>query len=179
MFEELGYAGMLRPIGQLLEGLRIEFFTLSLDDDGIVVRDKTRNRTQLTPREKAFLSELKLAHADSNDKRSALRLAAGILEWRLTEADIERLEQVGREHRRSSKQTPDSHSTSQILRVIGGMIDQKRGRLLSVTKEAQLVTVEFTSSDGRKTAEEYTLAALYDFWVRMYKKRGGNKSSRV
>ena len=171
LFKELGYAGLLRPIGQSLDNLRIESFTVVSDDDGFIVRDKTRNRSQLTPREKAFLSELSAGYSASKAKQSALRLASGVFEWHLTNADIERLEMAGRERRRDTEQTPDAHSISQILRIVGEMVDQKRGRLISVSKVESLVTVEFLTTTGRLVSENYTLPMIYNFWVRSYKRR--------
>ncbi len=169
--EAIHYAELLRPIGQLLEALRIESFALKLDAAGFVIRDKTRNRAQLTPREKAFLADLHRGHADSLDKQDALRLAAGVFEWHLTPSDIGRLEQEGRGRRRASAQAPDSHSLSQILRVVGSMLDQKGGRMASVSKDEQTVTVEYALPDGKQATDEYSVPALYDQWVRMYKRR--------
>ncbi len=171
MIGDFTYAALLRPIGQMLESLRIDSFAVKPDSDGFVIRDKTRNRAQLTPRERAFLAELHLGHAASLDKEDALRLAAGVFEWHLTPTDIERLEIEGRELRRVDKRTPDSHSVSQILRVIGSMLDQKRGSMASVSKEDQMVTVEYALPDGKKATEEFAMPLLYDQWVRMYKKR--------
>jgi hypothetical protein len=171
LFKELGYAGILRSIGQTLENLRIESFSVVPDDEGFIVRDKTRNRTQLTPREKAFLSELSTNQSTSTAKQDALRQANGVFEWHLTGADIERLETAGRERRRDRDQTSDSHSNSQILRMMGELIDQRRGQLISVSKSDDVVSVEFLSSSGQLIAENYTLPMIYNFWVRSYKKR--------
>ena len=76
-FKQVGYASMLRPVGQTLDDLRIESFTVITDEDGFIVRDKTRNRAQLTPREKAFLSDLSASHSALKAKQNALRLANG------------------------------------------------------------------------------------------------------
>jgi hypothetical protein len=179
MLNELGYAGLLRPIGQTLDHLRINSFTVTSDDDGFLVRDKTRNRAQLTPRERTFLTELSAAHTASYEKRDALRLANGIFEWHFTKADIERLEIVWRERRRGTEQAADSHSVSQILRMVGEMIDNRRGRLVSVSKVDDLVTVEFLSSSGQLISEDYTLAMIYNYWVRAYKKRAARSSGRA
>jgi hypothetical protein len=176
-FKDLGYAGLLRPVGQTLDNLRIESFMVISDADGFIVRDKTRNRAQLTPREKTFLSELSGAHSAVKAKQDALRLANGIIEWHLTDADIERLEKAGRERRRDGEQTADSHSMSQILRSIGEMVDQKRGRLISVSKVENLVTVEYLTSSGRLISENYTMPMIYNFWVRSYKRRGGRNGA--
>ena len=100
MIDEFRYTAVLRPIGQMLEGLRIESFSVKPDSVGFVVRDKTRNRAQLTPREKAFLGELHWMHGAALDKEDALRLAAGVFEWHVTAIDLERLKRlVGRSAR--------------------------------------------------------------------------------
>jgi hypothetical protein len=173
MFENLSYAVLLRPIGQMLETLRIDFFSVTPDGQGFIIRDKTRNRTQLTPRERSFLAELHSGHTASLDKEDALRLAEGVLEWHLTEDDLERLERKGRERRDGSDHTPDFHSVSQILRVIGSILDQKRGQLGYVSKGEEIIMLEYTLAGGHRKSEEYKLPILYDHWVRMYKKRTG------
>ena len=72
MLAEQNYATLLRPIGQMLKGLRIDSFAVKPDRDGFVIRDKTRNRAQLTPRERAFLARLHLGHTASVDKEDAI-----------------------------------------------------------------------------------------------------------
>jgi hypothetical protein len=171
MIDEFRYTALLRPIGQMLEGLRIESFSVKPDSVGFVVRDKTRNRAQLTPREKAFLGELHWMHEASLNKEDALQLAAGIFEWHVTSIDLERFEAAGRARRHQDSGTPDSHSISQILRVIGNILDQKRQQLYCISKDANAVAVEYLSGDGKVANDEYSLPMLYDQWVRMYKRR--------
>ena len=171
MLDEQTYAALLRPIGQMLEGLRIESFAVRPDPNGFVIRDRTRNRAQLTPRERTFLAELHLGHAASMDKEDALRHAEGVLEWHVTEDDVERFEREGRGRRRDGEQAPDSHSVSQVLRVIGTILDHKRGQMSCVSKDDQVVTLEYELPGGRLATERYDVPTLYDFWVRMYKRR--------
>jgi hypothetical protein len=180
MLEDLSYAALLRPIGQMLETLRIESFAVKPDGEGFIIRDKTRNRAQLTPRERTFLAELHSNHTASLDKEDALRLAAGVFEWHVTKDDVERFEREGRRRRGGPEHTLDTHSVSQILRVIGSILDQKRGRMVCVSKDEQVVTVEYTLPGGQRNSEEYKLPMLYDCWVRMYKKRTGvNGAARL
>jgi hypothetical protein len=171
MFEEVGYSGVLRPIGQMLENLRIESFSVWPDGDGFMVRDRSRNRAQTVPRVNALLNDKQPADSGSKGKDDALRLAAGIVEWRLDRNEIEKLELAGRERRRNANQTPDAHAISQVLRVTGGIVDQRLGRLLSITKDGQNVNLNYLSSNGQTVSDDYSIATLYDFWVRMYKKR--------
>jgi hypothetical protein len=172
MSNGLSYALLLRPVGQMLEALRIESFALIADGDDLVVRDKTPGRKQLTPRERALLMEWQITHTRPEDKEGALRLASGILEWRMTRQDIERLEREGQSRRINPNRTPDIHSVSQMLRVVGALIDHKNGTLLNVTKEDQKVTFEYELATDKRVSEELGVPALYDLWVRMYRRNG-------
>jgi hypothetical protein len=176
MIDEFRYTAVLRPIGQMLEGLRIESFSVKPDSVGFVIRDKTRNRAQLTPREKAFLGELHWMHGASLNKEDALRLAAGVFEWHVTTIDLERFEAAGRARRHQDSGTPDSHSISQILRVVGNILDQKRHELYCISKDAEAVAVEYVSGNGKVANEEYSIPMLYDQWVRMYKRRASDEA---
>jgi hypothetical protein len=171
MADQLPYALLLRPVGQLLEALRIESFALLVENEDLVVRDQTPGRKQITPREKALLAEWQITHNRPQDKEGALKLAAGILEWRMTPADIERFEREGQARRRNPNLTPDIHSVSQMLRVVGALVDHKNGKLLSLTKDDQKLTFEYELLSGKKITEELGVAALYDLWVRIYRKK--------
>ena len=171
MADQTIYALILRPVGQLLEALRIESFSLSVENDDLVVRDKTPGRKQITPREKALLAEWQVTHTRPQDKEGALKLASGILEWRMTPDDIDRLERQGRSRRRNPNLTPDIHSVSQMLRVVGALVDHKNGRLLQLTKEDQKLTFEYELVSGKKVVEELGVPALYDLWVGIYRRQ--------
>jgi hypothetical protein len=171
MADQVVYALLLRPVGQLLEALRIESFSLFVENEDLVVRDKTPGRKQITPREKALLAEWQITHTRPQDKEGALKLASGILEWRMTPADIERFEREGQARRRNPNLTPDIHSVSQMLRVVGALVDHKNGKLVTLTKDDQKLTFEYELLSGKKVAEELGVAALYDLWVRIYRKQ--------
>jgi hypothetical protein len=175
-FDSRSYAMLFRPIGQMLDRLRIDSFAVVADEDGFLVRDKTRCRAQVTPRERAFLAALQRNHANGIDKADALRLATGVLEWHVTPEDIERFEREGRAHRRAGDQTPDSHSISHVLRVIGSILDRRGAQIGSVLKDEQVVTLEYELPGGCAASERYDVPALYDFWVHMYMKRSGRSN---
>jgi hypothetical protein len=40
-----------------------------------------------------------------------------------------------------------------------------------VSKDEQVVTLEYEHPGGRVDTEQYDVPTLYDFWVRMYQKR--------
>jgi len=154
----------------MLENLGIESFSVWPDGGGFMVRDRTRNREQIKAREKVLSSDRQSTDC-AETAEDVLHLAAGIVEWRLDRSEIEKLESAGRERRCNSNQTPDPHATSQVLRVMGEIVDQRLGRLLRITKEGHVVNLNYLSSSGQTVSDDYSTATLYDFWVRMYKKR--------
>ena len=85
--------------------------------------------------------------------------------------DLERFEAAGRARRQQDSGAPDSHSISQILRVICNILDQKRQELYCISKDADAVAVEYRTIDGKVANDEYSVPMLYDQWVRMYKRR--------
>jgi hypothetical protein len=73
--------------------------------------------------------------------------------------------------RQGARGSSEAHTLSQILRAIGAFVDQKQGRLLSVTKDGQDISIEYESALKRNLTEKFTVASLYDFWVKMYLRR--------
>ena len=50
-------------------------------------------------------------------------------------------------------------------------MDQKGGRLTAVTKGREQITIEYDSALNKKIVEQFTVASLYDYWVKMYMRR--------
>ena len=173
MFEELRCAGVLRPIGQALEKLGIESFSVWPDGRGFMVRDRTRGLAQIAAREKALAIDRQSTDGAAGAVADFSHLASGIVEWRVDRSEIEKLELAGRARRSRSNQIPDPHTTSQVLRVTGEIVDQRLGRLLRITKEGGIVNLNYLSSSGQTVSDDYSTATLYDFWVGMSKKRSG------
>jgi hypothetical protein len=65
----------------------------------------------------------------------------------------------------------DAASLSQVLRTVGAYVNEKRARLLKVSRDGEPVRVEYETSSGAKLEEVFAVSDLYDFWVRMYLKR--------
>jgi hypothetical protein len=68
-----------------------------------------------------------------------------------------------------SNQTPNPHATSQVLRATGEIVDQRLGRLLRITKEGNIVNLNYLSSSGQTVSEDYSTATLYDLWCECIK----------
>jgi hypothetical protein len=94
-----------------------------------------------------------------------------VLELHYTHEDIERMDTEAQRKRQDIGGSPEAHTLSQILRAVGAFVDQKQGRLLGVTKEAQDITIEYESPLKRSMTEKFTVASLYDYWVKMYLRR--------
>ena len=54
---------------------------------------------------------------------------------------------------------------------VGALVDHKNGRLLQLTKEDQKLTFEYELVSGKKVTEELGVPALYDLWVRIYRRQ--------
>ena len=167
------YAQLLRPIGQMLEGLRVESFILEVEGGDFVVRGRRREEPPTTPEVKTFRVIWHLVRGKKPQAQLPDSPSSGVVELRYTAEDIARLEQTGREQRSVPSGTPEVHALSQILRATGDFVDQKQGQLLAVKKEDQTLTIEYESALKRKISEELTVSTLYDHWVRMYLKRSG------
>jgi len=165
------YAQLLRPIGQMLEGLEVESFALSVEGDDLFVRGQRREKPPKEPEVKTFRVLWQIVRRKQSEPEPAAAPTSAVLELRYTPEDIARMEKEGRERRGMASGTPEAHSLPQIFRALGDFVDQKQGRLLAVKKEHEGLVVEYESPSKRKISEELTVSTLYDYWVRMYLKR--------
>ena len=167
------YSGLLRPVGQILESLRIDNFYLQLEDAGVSVRGQKLE----APREPTPPQALSLRvvwHSLRGKKPEPIeepQPSSGIVELNYTHDDLGRVDDEAKSRRVGAGGRPEAHALSQLLRAVGGVVDQKQGRLISVTKEGQDYTVEYESTLKQNVVEKFTAASLYDFWVRMYLRR--------
>ena len=81
------------------------------------------------------------------------------------------MDSEGQKKRTGEPGSPEAHTLSQILRAVGAFVDQKQGNLSSVTKDGQDITIEYESALKRSMTEKFTVASLYDYWVKMYLRR--------
>jgi hypothetical protein len=165
MNEKLGYAQILRTVGQMLEGLAIQSFVLKIEDNDFTVSTRQSPRRQ----EKClrvFWQRLRGKSANPRHDPSS-----GVLELRYTAAEIARMNSEGRVKRGPTAGTPEAHSLSQVLRAVGAFVDQKGGVLETVRKDDQKIEFKYTSVLKTTTMQQFTLATLYDYWVKMYLRR--------
>jgi hypothetical protein len=98
-----------------------------------------------------------------------------------TPTDIEELEPQGVEKRGQLSKQEDFFTLSQILRAIGGYVDQKKARLIRLSNNdcpgADVVfRIEYETREREQVVDDRSGSAIYDLCVNMYKRRG--KSAR-
>jgi hypothetical protein len=170
MSTDFSFSQLLRPVGQMLEPLQIESFSLKVEDGGVAVFADKRETPQ-----RAQNVSLKVSWQIFRRKKAETapepQPSSGSLEIHYSHDDIARMETEGQGKRTGAPGSPEAHTLSQILRAVGAFVDQKQGRLLSVVKDGQDITIEYQSALKRALTEKFTVASLYDYWVKMYLRR--------
>jgi hypothetical protein len=76
-------------------------------------------------------------------------------------ADIDRLDALYRANRTGQIGRPDSYSFAERLRVMGGIVDSRQGRLKSLRKNADNLFVEYWDTNGEIRNAKLTTVILY------------------
>ena len=153
------YAQSLRVIGQALETLRINAFTLEKNADKYVVCDWETSFLKNVADEKID----DLAHIPLPLQKSANLLI-------YTDSDTQRLEKQGRS-RRGSNENPDAHTISSGLRLVGDYLDQKAAKTFTIRWSTESVGVRFEAASGEPKETSFTMQNLKDLAVVMYLRR--------
>jgi hypothetical protein len=98
------------------------------------------------------------------------------LQLHFTPQDIESFEAQGQARRADANGMANASSLSQVLRCLGAYLNQKRARLLKLTREAELLSLEYESSMGILMKESFSVSGMYDMWVRRYLQRAARAS---
>ena len=148
----LGYEQLLRAVGQALEKQNFQSFEMTQVGDEFCIRGM-------------LASAVKENLAD--------RAANMPVELQFTQQDIQRLESEGQARRVDSQRTANASSLSQELRCLGAYLNQRRARLLKLTREGEKISLEYETSLGSQLKESFGANGLYDMWVRRYMQRAG------
>jgi hypothetical protein len=167
----LNFAQLLRPVGQMLEPLQLESFSLKLEEGNVSVQAEKRAERSAPAAEVSLRVTWQLFRRKKSDPASEPQPSSGLLELHYTPEDIARMETEGQSRRQGAGGRPEAHALSQVLRAVGAFVDQKQGRLTSVKMASQDITIEYESALKQNVTEKFTLATLYDYWVKMYLKR--------
>ena len=148
----LSYALALRAIGQSLEAQQTKDFDLSAIETGFVVRENK-------PRYLKWRQTIR-----RNGKGKALDLS----DVHYSVDDIARLDQSGKERRKTPAQTPDFYVLSQTLRTVGGFVDRRGFRLLELSRRGSKLTLRLEQPEGRSLVETHTIASLHNIFIGMF-----------
>lgn len=148
----LSYALALRAIGQSLEAHQTKDFDLSALETGFVVCENK-------PR---YLKWRRTIRRNGNGK------ALDLSDVHYSVDDIAKLDQSGKERRRTTAQTPDFYALSQTLRTVGGFVDRRGLRLLELGRRGSKLTLRLEQPEGRSFVETHTVASLHNIFVGMF-----------
>jgi hypothetical protein len=166
----VNFSQLLRPVGQMLEPLQIESFSLKVEDSGVAVYAEKRDAP---PPNVSLKVSWQIFRRKKAETAQETQPSSGTLEIHYTHEDIARMDSEGQSKRTGAPGSPEAHNLSQILRAVGAFVDQKQGRLLAVSKDGQDISIAYESALKRELTEKFTVASLYDYWVKMYLRRRG------
>ena len=155
----------------MLEPLQIESFALRVEGRGVAVFAEKHEPAHAAPANVSLKVSWQIFRRKKVEAPQDPQPSSGTLEIHYTDEDIARMDSEGQKKRTGEPGSPEAHTLSQILRAVGAFVDQKQGNLLSVTKDGQDITIEYESALKRSMTEKFTVASLYDYWVKVYLRR--------
>jgi hypothetical protein len=172
MVGDVNCAQWLRPVGQLLEPLGVESFALQVERDGVAIRaGKPIARQAPPPQEVSLRAVWQALRGQKSEPKREPQPRWETVELHYTHDDIARMDSEAKSRRSAAGNRAEAHALAQILRAVGAFVDQKQGRLIGVTKEGQEIAIEYESAMRQNLREKFTVASLYDYWVKMYLRR--------
>jgi hypothetical protein len=173
-------AQLLRAIGQALEVLQFGSFTMEFTGGDFLVRGRAATSPE---QEKARAMRQKVIkfvwEALPGEKASEAEIAFAMSTWpaeldlRYTAKDMDRLEQQGKAKRQNVASVPDVASLSQLLRTIGAYVEQKKARLVKISRYGESLVIQYDTVAG-ETTEEVSSGSLYELWVQLYLQRASH-----
>jgi hypothetical protein len=142
----------------------MESFSLTMEGETVIVRGrKHRDQAVNNLSQRGFWQLFRSSRAAELDEWESVEL-------RYTPEQLSHMDDEGRS-KRGNFGSPDAHSASQIVRAVGAFVDQKQARLVSVRKDEEKIEIKYESPVKGTLTEDFTVATLYEYWVRMYLKR--------
>ena len=132
MSQAFSFAQLLRPVGQILEPMQLESFSLRIEAEGIAVRAEKREEKHTAPPEVSLRVVWQTFRRKKSDPASEPQPSSGVLELHYSSDEITRADTEGQSRRNAAGGTPEAHNLSQILRAVGGYVDQTMSIFLPV-----------------------------------------------
>ena len=118
MSTDFSFSQLLRPVGQMLEPLQIESFSLKVEDGGVAVFADKRETPQ--PAQNVSLKvSWQIFRRKKAETAPEPQPSSGSLEIHYSHDDIARMETEGQGKRTGAPGSPEAHTLSQILRAVG------------------------------------------------------------
>jgi len=138
----------------------MESFALTMEGDTVIVRGRKRKDQAVDNlSRRGFWQLLRSNRTAEVDEWESVEL-------RYTPEQLSHMDDEGRS-KRGNLGSPDAHSASQIVRAVGALVDQKEARLMSVRKDEEKIEIEYESPLKGRVNEDFTVATLYEYWVKM------------
>jgi hypothetical protein len=176
------YEQLLRALGQALAKESLQKFELTPAANGFHIRATAASLLEpsvverLADRGRPY--SYKLPNRKNGDDKTPLftESAKAPIEIQFMVQDIQKLEIDGRARRVDAHSMANAASLSQVLRCLVAYLNQKRARLLRLSRDGETVSLEYETSLGSQIKEAFNANGLYDMWVRMYMQRAGRVS---
>ena len=166
------YARDLRVVGQLLDRRDVGNTDLVCVADCYIIRGLRKPNTSSSsgiyrsgPWMKRIDAVLRGNFRCSSD--------SDIVDLRYNREEIFSLDSLARCKRSSMSSMPDPYSLSHLLRSAGAYLDGRRdSSLIGISVKDRWVTIRFATAEGHPEETKQSLEYFYDYWVKMYLRRG-------
>jgi hypothetical protein len=176
--QKTSYARELRAVGQALEARHIVSLDLELKGGLYVVRGKVTASDYAQSSLSAFLQDF-VSGVGCFFTGASRRLLYEI-DLSYNPQDVEKLDLQGREQRHTADRNPDPYGLAQKLRGVGSFLDYRPEiTLTGISVEDRWVTVRYKTAEGRIEQAKQDVAYFYNYWVKMYLRRGLRRNQRL
>jgi hypothetical protein len=164
-----GFAHQLRALGQALEKFSFSAFDLELRSGIYVVSGRASYPEIIKFSFSRFVREL----LRGSTVQPTGTCSGSQVDLHFSAEEIERFDVRGRIKRQDPGKMPDPYSLSQILRGAGSYLDNRAiATLMGISLKGKWVTVSYQTADGQLEQAQQDLEYFYDYWVKMYLRRG-------
>lgn len=158
----IDYARAFRAIGQDLTELFPKTLAIDTDGEGFVVKGESHpnpfNRVPQGPFRRVWNYIFGARPAPESPAREPSDLAFTRL---YSDEDIDRLDRFYASSRSGQLSRPDNYCLAERLRVMGGIVNSRRGNFKQLRKNGDRLSVDYWDSDGRLQTARLTTIILY------------------
>jgi hypothetical protein len=112
MLPNLNFAQLLRPVGQMLEPLQLESFTLKIEEGNVSVQAQKREERVQPAADISLRVTWQMFRRKKTTAPSEPQPSSGLLELHYTREDIARMETEAQSRRQAAGGRPEAHALS-------------------------------------------------------------------